>query len=215
MIKILGKPAEDTKIITCHLGNGSSISAVKGGKVIDTSMGFTPLDGFIMGSRCGSIDPAIVPFIMEKEGMTPAEMNNFMNKNCGFLGVSGGLSSDCRNLGEAIADGNADAKLAIDILCYQIKKYIGAYAAAMNGLDALVFTAGIGENRDEKRSPACKNMEYFGIVLDVEKNAATKLQGDNVCISTPDSKVKVYVIPTNEELVIAKDTEKIVSEMRK
>lgn len=215
MIKILGKPAEDTKIITCHLGNGSSISAVKGGKVIDTSMGFTPLDGFIMGSRCGSIDPAIVPFIMEKEGMTPAEMNNFMNKNCGFLGVSGGLSSDCRNLGEAIADGNADAKLAIDILCYQIKKYIGAYAAAMNGLDALVFTAGIGENRDEIRSAACKNMEYFGIVLDEEKNAATKLQGDNVCISTPDSKVKVYVIPTNEELVIAKDTEKIVSEMRK
>ncbi|MBQ7822304.1 MAG: acetate kinase [Clostridia bacterium] len=215
MTKILEKPVQDTKIVTCHLGNGSSISAVKGGKVIDTSMGFTPLDGFIMGSRCGSIDPAIVPFIMEKEGMTPEEMNNFMNKSCGLLGVSDGLSSDCRNLGEAVEAGNEDAKLAIDILCYQIKKYVGAYAAAMNGLDALVFTAGIGENRDEIRSAACKNMDWLGIKLDEEKNAATKLQGDNVCISTPDSKVKVYVIPTNEELVIAQDTERIVSGVSK
>ncbi len=211
MIKLLDKPVEDTKIITCHLGNGSSISAVKGGKVIDTSMGFTPLDGFIMGSRCGSIDPAIVPFIMAKEGMTPDEMNNFMNKNCGFLGVSDGLSSDCRNLGEAIEAGNNDAKLAIDILTYQIKKYIGAYSAAMNGLDALVFTAGIGENRTEIRRDACRNMDFFGILLDEEKNAHTKLQGDNVCISKPESKVKVYVIPTNEELMIAQDTERIVS----
>ncbi|MBQ4137821.1 MAG: acetate kinase [Clostridia bacterium] len=214
MIKILGKPVEDTKIVTCHLGNGSSISAVKGGKVIDTSMGFTPLDGFIMGSRCGSIDPAIVPFVMEKENMTPEQMNNFMNKSCGLLGVSGGLSSDCRNLGEAVEQGNEDAKLAIDILCYQIKKYVGAYAAAMNGIDALVFTAGIGENRDEIRSAACKNMDYLGLKLDEELNAKTKLQGDNVCISTPDSKVKVYVIPTNEELVIARDTEMIVSGKR-
>ncbi len=211
MIRILGKPVEDTRIVTCHLGNGSSISAVKGGKVIDTSMGFTPLDGFIMGSRCGSIDPAIVPFVMEKEGMTPEQMNNFMNKSCGFLGVSGGLSSDCRNLGEAVAQGNADAKLAIDILCYQIKKYVGAYAAAMNGLDALVFTAGIGENRDEIRSLACRDMDYLGLKLDEQVNARTKLQGDNVCISSPDSKVKIYVIPTNEELVIARDTERIVS----
>ena len=213
MIKILGKPVEDTKIITCHLGNGSSISAIKGGKVIDTSMGFTPLDGFIMGSRCGSIDPAIVPFIMEKEGMTPEQMNNFMNKNCGFLGVSGGLSSDCRNLGEAVEAGNTDAKLAIDILTYQIRKYIGAYSAAMNGLDALVFTAGIGENRTEIRRAACENMDFFGIVLDKEKNEATKLQGDNVCISKPESDVKVYVIPTNEELMIAQDTERIVSSL--
>ncbi len=214
MIKILQKPAEDTKIITCHLGNGSSISAVKGGKVIDTSMGFTPLDGFVMGSRCGSIDPAIVPFVMEKEKMTPDQMNNFMNKECGLLGVSDGLSSDCRNLGDAVEAGNADAKLAIDILCYQIKKFIGSYTAAMNGLDALVFTAGIGENRDEIRSAACRDMEFFGIKLDEEKNAATKLQGDNVCISAPDSKVKVYVIPTNEELVIARDTEKIAGALR-
>ena len=214
MIKILGKPAEDTKIITCHLGNGSSISAVKGGKVIDTSMGFTPLDGFIMGSRCGSIDPAIVPFLMSKENMTPDEINNFMNKKCGFLGVSDGLSSDCRNLGEAIEKGNDDAKLAIDILTYQIRKYIGAYTAAMNGLDALVFTAGIGENRTEIRKAACKNMEFFGIELDEKKNDETRLQGDNVCISTPNSKVKVYVIPTNEELVIARDTENIVSKLK-
>lgn len=210
MIKLLDKPVDDTKIITCHLGNGSSISAVKGGRVIDTSMGFTPLDGFVMGSRCGSIDPAIVPFIMEKEGMSPDEMNNFMNKKCGLLGVSNGLSSDCRNLGEAVAAGNADAKLAIDILCYQIKKYVGAYTAAMGGLDALVFTAGIGENRDEIRSAACRDMEYFGIMLDEKKNAKTKLQNDNVCISLPESKVKVYVIPTNEELVIARDTERLV-----
>lgn len=215
MIKLLDKPAEETKIVTCHLGNGSSISAVKGGRVIDTSMGFTPLDGFIMGSRCGSIDPAIVPFVMEKENMTPAQMNDFMNKQCGLLGVSDGLSSDCRNLGEAVENGNTDAKLAIDILCYQIKKYIGAYAAAMNGLDALVFTAGIGENRDEIRSAACRGMEFFGIKLDEEKNARTKLQGDNVCISLPDSKVKVYVIPTNEELVIARDTERLVAGMSK
>ncbi len=214
MIKILGKPAEDTKIITCHLGNGSSISAVKGGKVIDTSMGFTPLDGFIMGSRCGSIDPAIVPFLMSKENMTPDEINNFMNKKCGFLGVSDGLSSDCRNLGEAIEKGNDDAKLAIDILTYQIRKYIGAYTAAMNGLDALVFTAGIGENRTEIRKAACKNMEFFGIELDEKKNDETRLQSDNVCISTENSKVKVYVIPTNEELVIARDTENIVSKLK-
>ncbi len=209
MIKLLDKPAEDTKIITCHLGNGSSISAVKGGKVIDTSMGFTPLDGFIMGTRCGSIDPAIVPFIMEKEGFTPDQMNNFMNKQCGLLGVSG-TSSDCRDLGERVKAGDEDAKLAVDILTYQIKKFVGAYTAAMNGLDALVFTAGIGENRDEIRSAACRDMEYLGIVLDEEKNAKTKLQGDNVCISSPESRVKVYVIPTNEELVIAKDTENIV-----
>ena len=174
MIKLLDKPAEETKIITCHLGNGSSISAVKGGKVIDTSMGFTPLDGFIMGTRCGSIDPAIVPFIMEKEGFTPDQMNNFMNKQCGLLGVSGS-SSDCRDLGDKVAAGDEDAKLAIDILTYQIKKFIGAYTAAMNGLDALVFTAGIGENRDEIRSAACRDMEYLGIILDEEKNAKTKL----------------------------------------
>ncbi len=209
MTKLLGR-VEGTKIVTCHLGNGSSISAVKDGKVIDTSMGFTPLDGIEMGTRCGSIDPAIVTFIMEHESYTPSEMSDFMNKECGLLGVSG-LSSDCRDLGDAVAAGNKRAKLAVDILAYQIKKYIGSYAAAMNGLDAVVFTAGIGENRDEIRSAACKGLEYFGIELDEELNAKTRLQSDNVMVSKPGSRVQVWVIPTNEELVIATDTERLAS----
>ncbi len=208
MIKILGK-AEGSKIITCHLGNGSSISAVKDGKVIDTSMGFTPLEGLEMGTRCGTIDPAVVPFIMEKKGFTPAQMSDFMNKECGLLGVSG-LSPDCRDLGDAVAAGNDRAALAVNILTYQIKKYIGSYTAAMNGLDALVFTAGIGENRDEIRAAACRDLEYLGIKLDEEKNANTHRPNGNILISAPDSKVPVYVIPTNEELVIASDTEAIV-----
>lgn len=209
MIKLLGKPAEETKIVTCHIGNGSSVSAVKGGKVIDTSMGFTPLDGVIMGTRCGSIDPAIVPFVMEKEGMTPEQMNNFLNKQCGFLGVSG-ISGDCREIEAGIKDGDPVCTLTLKILAYQIKKLIGGYAAAMNGLDAVVFTAGIGENRDEIRSKVCTDMEFYGIKLDEEINARTKLQGDNVRISADDSRTQVWVIPTNEELVIAGDTERIV-----
>ena len=209
MCKLLGK-TEGTKIVTCHLGNGSSISAVKDGKVIDTSMGFTPLDGVEMGTRCGSIDPAIVTFIMEHEGYTPAEMSDFMNKKCGMLGVSG-LSSDCRDLGEAVAAGNKRAALAVDILKYQIKKYIGQYAAAMNGLDAVVFTAGIGENRTEIREGACEGLDFLGIKLDKEINGHTRLQADIVKISAEDSVIPVYVIPTNEELVIAADTERIVS----
>ena len=208
MCRVLGR-TEGTKIVTCHLGNGSSISAVKDGKVIDTSMGFTPLDGIEMGTRCGSIDPAIVTFIMEHEGFTPNEMSEFMNKKCGLLGVSG-LSPDCRDLGDAVAKGNKRAKLAVDILAYQIKKYIGGYAAAMNGLDAVVFTAGIGENRDEIRAAACAGLDWLGIKLDPEINAKTRLQSDNVRISAPDSKVAVWVIPTNEELVIARDTERLV-----
>ncbi|MBR7062577.1 MAG: acetate kinase [Clostridia bacterium] len=208
MCKILGR-TEGTKIVTCHLGNGSSISAVKDGKVIDTSMGFTPLDGLEMGTRCGGIDPAIVPFIMAKEGFTPDEMSNFMNKECGLLGVSG-LSPDCRDLGEAVKAGHKRAALAVNILTYQIKKFIGGYAAAMNGLDAVVFTAGIGENRDEIRAAAMRDLDWLGIKLDAEVNERTKKQNDNVCISAPDSKVLVYVIPTNEELVIASDTERIV-----
>ena len=208
MCRVLGR-TDGTKIVTCHLGNGSSISAVKDGKVIDTSMGFTPLDGIEMGTRCGSIDPAIVTFIMEHEGFTPNEMSEFMNKKCGLLGVSG-LSPDCRDLGDAVAKGNKRAKLAVDILAYQIKKYIGGYAAAMNGLDAVVFTAGIGENRDEIRAAACAGLDWLGIKLDPEINAKTRLQSDNVRISAPDSKVAVWVIPTNEELVIARDTERLV-----
>lgn len=213
MCKILGR-TEGTKIVTCHLGNGSSISAVKDGKVIDTSMGFTPLDGLEMGTRCGGIDPAIVPFIMNKEGFTPDRMSEFMNKECGLLGVSG-LSPDCRDLGEAVKAGNKRAALAVNILSYQIKKFIGSYAAAMNGLDAVVFTAGIGENRDEIRREACRNLDWLGIRLDEEINEKTKKQGNNVCISAKDSKVLVYVIPTNEELVIASDTENIVKNLRK
>ncbi len=209
MAKLLNKPVEQTKIITCHIGNGSSISAVQGGKCIDTSMGFTPLDGVEMGTRCGSIDPAIVTYIMKKEGFTPDEMSNFMNKKCGFLGVSG-VSSDSRDIEEGIKNGNKRCLLAASILAYQIKKYIGAYAAAMNGLDAVVFTAGMGENNPELRERVCRNMDLFGIKIDCELNAKTWRQPNIVEISTPDSKVKVFVIPTNEELMIAKDTENLV-----
>ncbi len=208
MCKILGK-TEGTKIITCHMGNGSSISAVKDGKVVDTSMGFTPLDGVEMGTRCGSIDPAIVTFIMDKEGFTPNEMSDFMNKKCGFLGVSG-ISSDSRDIEAAIREGNHRADLAANILAYQVQKYIGSYTAAMNGLDAIVFTAGMGENNPELRERACTNMEYFGIEIDREVNAAAHHQSNVVKLSTENSKVAVYLIPTNEELVIANDTEKLV-----
>ena len=208
MQKILGK-VEGTKIVTCHIGNGSSISAVKDGKVVDTSMGFTPLDGVEMGTRCGSIDPAIVTFIMNKEGFTPDQMSDFMNKKCGFLGVSG-ISSDSRDIEAAILEGNHRAELAANILAYQIQKYIGSYTAAMNGLDAIVFTAGMGENNTELRERVCRNMEYFGIEMDYEVNAKAHHQSNVVKLSTDNSKVAVYLIPTNEELVIAQDTENIV-----
>ncbi len=207
--KLLDKPVEETKIITCHIGNGSSISAVKGGKCIDTSMGFTPLAGILMGTRCGDIDPAIVTYIMKNEGFTPDEMSDYMNKKCGFLGLSG-ISSDARDIEAAILEGNERAELAATTLAYQIKRYIGAYTAAMDGVDAVIFTAGMGENNPELRERVCTDLENFGIKLDLELNAKTKVQPNNVLISTPDSKIKVYVIPTNEELVIASDTEKIV-----
>lgn len=211
MCKLLGR-TEGTKIITCHIGNGSSISAVKDGKVIDTSMGFTPLDGVEMGTRCGSIDPAIVTFIMEHEGYTPAEMSDYMNKKCGMLGVSG-LSSDSRDIEAAILEGNERAKLAANILAYEIKKYIGSYTAAMNGLDAIVFTAGMGENNPELRERVCTDMEYYGIKLDKELNAKMHHQPNSVRLSSEDSKVQVWLIPTNEELVIATDTERIVKSL--
>ena len=203
-IEYLGNP--DAKIVTCHLGNGSSISAVKSGKCMDTSMGFTPLEGVIMGSRCGAIDPAVGPFVMEKENIAVEDMGNWMNKKCGFLGVSG-ISSDLREICAAIDEGNERAKLAFDILAYQIRKYIGSYTAAMNGLDCIVFTAGIGENNPDIRRLACENMSYFGIELDEEKNNTRGVME----INTPDSKVKILVIPTNEELVIASDTLEIIS----
>ncbi|MBQ7646923.1 MAG: acetate kinase [Clostridia bacterium] len=209
-IKYLGKDAKDTKIITCHLGNGSSISAVKGGKVIDTSMGFTPLDGVIMGSRCGGIDPSIIPFIMEKENIPASEMGSWINKKCGFLGVSE-ISADLRDVMAAVKDGNKKAKLAYDILVYQIQKFVGAYTAAMNGLDAVVFTAGIGENNVEVREDSMSNMEFFGIKVDKEKNKNFRSLPAPCEIQAADSRVKIYVIPTNEELVIARDTRDIVA----
>lgn len=209
MIKLLGGKAEGTKIVTCHLGNGSSISAVKDGKCIDTTMGFTPLAGTIMGTRCGDIDPALVTYIMEKKGYSIDEVNNYLNKKCGFLGVSG-VSSDCRDLEAAIKEGNHRAQLAIDILKYQIKKYIGSYAAAMGGLDAVVFTAGIGENTPKIRAGALSGLEFLGIELDTEVNAHTMGSSGVTKLSTDSSKVKVYMIPTNEELVIAQDTEALV-----
>ena len=213
MIKLLGKPAEETKIVTCHIGNGASISAVKGGKCVDTSMGFTPLDGIEMGTRCGSIDPAIVTFIMKNEGLTPDEMDNYMNKKCGFLGVTHGFSSDSRDLEQQIREDGEhkdDAVIATSVMAYQVQKFIGSYAAAMNGLDAVVFTAGMGENNPELRERVCTNMEYFSIKIDKEVNARAHHQSDTIELSTPDSKVKVFLIPTNEELMIARDTEEIV-----
>ena len=209
MIKLLGGNAEGTKIVTCHLGNGSSISAVKDGKCIDTTMGFTPLAGTIMGTRCGDIDPALVTYIMEKKGYSIDEVNSYLNKKCGFLGISG-VSSDCRDLEAAIKEGNHRAKLAIDILIYQIKKYIGSYAAAMGGLDAVVFTAGIGENTGKIRGGALEGLEFLGIELNKELNLATYGSSGVTKLSTDASKVAVYMIPTNEELVIAQDTEALV-----
>ena len=208
-IKLLGGKAEGTKIVTCHLGNGSSISAVKDGKVLDTSMGFTPLAGIEMGTRCGDIDPAIVPYIMNKTGMNADEMNEYMNKKCGFLGVSG-VSSDCRDVSAAAKAGNKRAQLALDIVSYQIRKFIGAYTAAMGGLDAIVFTAGIGENDWEMRESVCSKLGYFGVEFDAEHNANLPRPLTATEISKPTSKVKVFMIPTNEELVIASDTERIV-----
>ena len=213
MAKLLDKPVEETKIITCHIGNGSSISAVKGGKCVDTSMGFTPLDGVEMGTRCGSIDPAIVPYLMKKKNFTPDQVASYMNKECGFLGVSG-ISSDSRDIEAAILENDGirseRAALAANVLAYQIQKYIGSYTAAMNGLDAIVFTAGMGENNVELRDRVCTDMEFFGIELDKEANAKAHHQSNIVKLSTDNSKVQVWLIPTNEELMIARDTEEIV-----
>ncbi len=204
--KLLGG-AKGTKIVTCHLGNGSSISAVKDGKVLDTSMGFTPLAGIEMGTRCGDIDPAIVPFIMNKTGMTPDEVNDYMNKKCGFLGVSG-ISSDCRDVSEAAEKGDHRAQLALDIVVYEIQKFIGAYTVAMGGLDAVVFTAGIGENHSTMRERVCEGLAFMGVDFDAKKNASRYSEATE--LTKAGSKVKVFMIPTNEELVIAKDTEAIV-----
>lgn len=208
-IEYLGLDPENSKIVTCHLGNGSSISAVKNGKVIDTSMGFTPLEGVIMGTRCGSIDPAIVPFIMEKEGIEPKNMQDWMNKQCGIAGYSE-IGSDMRDIEAELDRGNPRAELIYKLLAYGIKKYIGSYAAAMGGLDAIVFTAGIGENTPIIREMSLQGLEFLGVEFDAETNAANPHVSENVLLSTDSSRVKVAVIPTNEELVIAGDTMEVV-----
>ncbi|MBQ8298227.1 MAG: acetate kinase [Ruminococcus sp.] len=209
LAEAMGKDIKDLKIVSCHLGNGSSITAVDGGKSVDTSMGFTPLDGVVMGTRTGSVDPSAVTFVAEKHGFTPKEMSDYMNKKSGFLGVSG-VSSDNRDITDARAQGNERAALVQDMLIYEIKKYIGSYAAAMNGLDAVLFTGGIGENSYDIREAVCKDMEFFGIKLDDSVNNG--LRGKLAKISAADSKIEVWVVPTNEELLIARDTLALISE---
>ena len=208
----LNKPLESLKMITCHLGNGSSITAIDKGIAVDTSMGFTPQEGILMGTRSGSIDPTIIPYLMKKRNLTPDQMADLLNKQSGLLGVTG-ISNDSRNCEEAALAGNKKAQLALDILFDGIKRYIGAYTAELNGLDVLVFTAGIGENSPITREGVCKNMDYLGIKIDEEKNNNFK-RGVISDISAKDSKVKVLVIPTNEEYMIALDTMKLCNERR-
>ena len=205
-IELLGNP-EHSKIVTCHLGNGSSISAVVDGKCFDTTMGVTPLEGIMMGTRCGSIDPAIVPIIMKKEGLTPDQMDTVMNKKSGMLGLCG--TSDNRTIESRAKEGDKRAKLIESMLCHQLTKYIGGYAAAMGGLDAIVFTGGIGENNPQYRDRVCDKLKFMGVEINYEINDKLK-RGPEGEISTPNSKVKVYVICTNEELMIARDTKEIV-----
>ena len=204
--EIIGKPYEDCKIIVCHLGNGASLSAVMNGKSVDTSMGLTPLEGLVMGTRSGDIDPAIIEFVAKKEGKTLDEMMNVLNKKSGMLGISC-LSSDGRDLEQAAEKGDDKAQAALDIFAYRVIKYVGAYAAAMNGVDAIVFTAGIGENCALVRTKVCSYLGYLGITIDEEANGK---RGEEIVISTPDSKVKVLVVPTNEELAIARETVALV-----
>ncbi len=222
--EVMGRDIKDLKIITCHLGNGSSITAVDvgngssitavdGGKCVDTSMGLTPLDGFMMGTRTGTLDPSVVTYIAEKEGMSPKDMDTLLNKKSGLLGISG-ISSDDRDVSAAADEGNPRAKLAQEMLEYEIKKFIGAYVAVLNGVDAIVFTAGIGENQPRHREKVCDELGYLGVKIDHELNNQYihGLEGE---ISTPDSKVKVYVLCTNEEIMIARDTKAIVEGMKK
>jgi acetate kinase len=205
--EIVGKNVQGLKIITCHLGNGASVAAVKYGKSIDTSMGFTPLEGLVMGTRCGDVDPAMVLFIMEKEGLSPHECDMLMNHECGLLGVSG-ISSDMRDLLKAFQEGNDRARLALQMYTYRIRKYIGMYSASMNGVDLIVFTGGIGENAVLIRSMCCTDMEYLGIDFDEKKNKKTVgIEGE---LTSQNSKVRVLCVPTNEELVIARDTARII-----
>lgn len=204
--EFLGKDINTQRIITCHIGNGASMAAIKFGKCIDTSMGFTPLAGLMMGSRSGDIDPSAVTYLMEKTGKQPQEMADYLNKECGVLGITG-ISSDMREVESAAQEGNERAKLALKMYTYRIKKYIGEYAAAMGGVDIIVWTAGVGENQTGLRMDSCSGLEFLGIEMDEENN---KIKGEEVIISTPESKVTVCVIPTDEELMIAKDTMKLL-----
>ena len=204
--ELMGKPIGELKIVSCHMGNGSSIAAIDGGKCVDTSMGFTPLVGLPMGTRCGDLDAGVIQFLMNKYGISIDEMLNILNKKSGVLGVSG-VSSDFRDLDNAAAEGNERAQLALDMFHYWVAKVAGSYVAAMNGVDAIVFTAGVGENSKSSRKAIAEYFGYLGVTIDDEANSK---RGEDIMISTPDSKVKVFVIPTNEELVIARDTRDIV-----
>ena len=205
--KVMGVPVEKLRIINCHLGNGSSLAAIKYGKCVDTTMGFTPLAGVLMGTRCGDIDPAIVLNVMDNHNLSTKEMDTLMNKKSGVLGISG-VSSDFRDLGQAAAEGNERAQLALDMFHYQVRKEIGAFAAAMGGVDVITFTAGVGENGIEDRAAIAEGLEYLGAKLDPQRN---NVRGKDALISTDDSTVKMYVIPTNEEIMMARDTKDIVS----
>ena len=204
--ELVGKPYDQVKTVVCHLGNGASICAVENGKSVDTSMGLTPLEGLVMGTRSGDIDPAIMEFIAKKEGLDIAGLMNVLNKKSGVEGISG-VSSDFRDLDNAAAEGNDQAKIALEVFIYRVAKYVGAYVTAMNGVDVIAFTAGIGENAGNVRAGVCKYLGYLGIEIDEEAN---KKRGEEITISTADSKVKVMVIPTNEELAIARDTVALV-----
>ena len=207
--EMLGKKPEELKLVTCHLGNGSSISAVKNGKCYDTSMGLTPLEGIIMGTRCGSVDPAIVPLLMKKEGMTPDQIDHMMNKESGMLGVSE-VTSDNRDIEEGARNGNKRYQLIENMVVHQLTRYIGGYAAVMGGVDAIVFAGGIGENNPHYRARVAKNLEFLGVKIDEELNEKAKRTSVEYNVSAPDAKVRMLVIPTNEELMIAKDTEELV-----
>jgi acetate kinase len=205
--EILNKPYNELKIVTCHLGNGSSITAVDCGKSVDTSLGFGTVPGVLMGTRCGEVDPTLVLYLMEKENLDTKLMSHILHKESGVLGISG-ISSDLRDVEDAADEGNKRAKLALDMLCYGIKKHIGAYAAAMGGIDAIVFTAGIGENSSTVRKQVLQGLEFLGVKLDPEKN---NIRGEERIISTDDSRVSALIVPTNEELVIARDTRELTT----
>ena len=213
--EMLGKRPEELKIVTCHLGNGSSIAAVKNGKCYDTTMGLTPLEGILMGTRCGSIDPAIVPLLMKKENLTPDQIDTVMNKKSGILGLTGGVTSDNRDIEEGARNGNERYQLIEAMLVHQLTKYIGGYAAAMGGVDAIVFAGGIGENNPHYRSRVANNLAFLGVKIDEETNQKAKRTSVEYDISAADATVKMLVIPTNEELMIAKDTEELTRELCK